>query len=89
MTFMAAEGKKIDVVLMDPPRTGTNQEFINAVRAVKARRVVYISCGPDTLARDLKEFEKAGYEAKGAWGYDLFPVTRHVETVCLLSRKAQ
>ena len=59
------------------------------MRAVKARRVVYISCGPDTLARDLKEFEKAGYEAKGAWGYDLFPVTRHVETVCLLSRKAQ
>lgn len=89
MTFMAAEGKKIDVVLMDPPRTGTNQEFINAVRAVKARRVVYISCGPDTLARDLKEFEKAGYEAKGAWGYDLFPVTRHVEAAVLLTRKAR
>lgn len=89
MTSMAAEGKRVDVVLMDPPRTGTNPEFIKAVRAVNARRVVYISCGPDTLARDLEEFGKAGYEAMGAWGYDLFPVTRHVETAVLLTRKAQ
>ena len=86
MTSMAAEGKQADVVLMDPPRTGTNPEFIRAVRAVKAKKVVYISCGPDTLARDLEEFGRVGYEAKGAWGYDLFPATRHVECVVLMSR---
>ena len=56
------------------------------MRAVKAKKVVYISCGPDTLARDLEEFGRVGYEAKGAWGYDLFPATRHVECVVLMSR---
>ena len=84
MMQMAAKGQQVDVVLMDPPRTGSTEEFIQAVRAVKAKRVVYVSCGPDTLARDLKEFQRMGYQAEGAWGYDLFPFTRHVEVIIMM-----
>lgn len=89
MMQMAETGATADVVLMDPPRSGSTEAFIRAVAAVKARRVVYVSCGPDTLARDLEVFKKAGYRAEGAWGVDLFPWTSHVETVCLLTRKAR
>ncbi len=87
MKQMAAEGAGVDVVLMDPPRTGSTEEFIRAVKAVKAKRVVYVSCSPETLARDLEMFRKTGYEVKGAWGYDLFPETRHCECCVKLCRK--
>ena len=84
MLQMAENGASVDVVFMDPPRSGSTEAFIRAVAAVKAKRVVYVSCGPDTLARDLEVFRKAGYQVEGAWGYDLFPQTLHVETVVLL-----
>ena len=87
MTQMAEAGDGVDVVLMDPPRSGSTEEFIRAVASVKAKRVVYVSCGPDTLARDLEVFKKYGYQAKSAWPVDLFPQTYHVETVVLLGRK--
>ena len=58
MTQMAEAGDGVDVVLMDPPRSGSTEEFIRAVASVKAKRVVYVSCGPDTLARDLEVFKK-------------------------------
>lgn len=86
MIQMAASGDSVDVVFMDPPRSGSTEEFIRAVAAVKAKRVVYVSCGPETLARDLGTFRKIGYEVKGAWPVDMFPMTGHVETVCLLSK---
>lgn len=86
MVQMAEQGDKADVVLMDPPRSGSTEEFIQAVRAVGARRVVYVSCGPESLARDLEMFRRVGYEVKGAWPYDMFPVVRHVETVVLMSK---
>lgn len=89
MVQMASEGGKADVVFMDPPRSGSTEEFINAVATLKPERVVYVSCGPDTLARDLAVFKKKGYKAQEAWAVDMFPMTGHVETVCLLSRKAQ
>ena len=89
MVQMASEGGKADVVFMDPPRSGSTEEFINAVAILKPERVVYVSCGPDTLARDLAVFKKKGYKAQEAWAVDMFPMTGHVETVCLLSRKAQ
>lgn len=87
MVQMASEGGKADVVFMDPPRSGSTEEFINAVAILKPERVVYVSCGPDTLARDLAVFKKKGYKAQEAWAVDMFPMTGHVETVCLLSRK--
>jgi len=87
MMQMAAEGAALDVVFMDPPRSGSTEDFIRAVKAVKARRVIYVSCGPETLARDLEVFRKAGYEAKGAWVFDMFPETGHCECCVKLERK--
>lgn len=86
MSHMAARGESADVVFMDPPRSGSTEEFIDAVALMQPKRVVYISCGPDTLARDLKVFAKHGYRAKEAWPVDLFGWTGHVETVVLLSK---
>ena len=86
MMQMAASGDSVDVVLMDPPRAGSTEAFIKAVAAVKAKTVIYVSCGPDTLARDLGVFKKMGYRAEGAWPVDMFPATGHVETVVLLSK---
>ena len=86
MSHMAARSESADVVFMDPPRSGSTEEFIDAVALMQPKRVVYISCGPDTLARDLKVFAKHGYRAKEAWPVDLFGWTGHVETVVLLSK---
>ena len=86
MSRMAADGERLDVVFMDPPRSGSTEEFIQAAAQAGPRTVVYISCGPETLARDLRVFEKKGYKAREAWPVDLFPWTNHVETVCLLSK---
>ena len=89
MSHMAGRSESADVVFMDPPRSGSTEEFIDAVALMQPKRVVYISCGPDTLARDLKVFAKHGYRAKEAWPVDLFGWTGHVETVTLLTRKAR
>ncbi|MDO4279768.1 MAG: 23S rRNA (uracil(1939)-C(5))-methyltransferase RlmD [Lachnoclostridium edouardi] len=86
MVQMAEQGEKADVVFMDPPRSGSTQVFIDSVVKMGPKKVVYISCGPDTLARDLQYFKKKGYKAEEAWGVDLFPWTGHVETVVLMSR---
>lgn len=86
MMKLASQGKKVDVVLLDPPRSGSTEQFIDAVSILAPSRVVYISCNPETLARDLKYFKKKGYKAEVAYGVDMFPFTEHVETVCLLSK---
>ena len=82
-------GKSIypDVLILDPPRSGTTPEFIETAARMAPERIIYISCGPDTLARDLELFRDKGYRAKEAQGFDLFPYTEHVETVCLLTHK--
>ncbi len=89
MVQMAAqEGKgAMDVVFMDPPRAGSDEAFMSSVVKLQPKKVVYVSCNPETLARDLGYFKKHGYEAKEAWAVDMFPWTEHVETVVLLSRK--
>ena len=86
---MAGQGAKVDVVLMDPPRSGSTEEFMNSVAQIGPERIVYVSCNPETLVRDLKYFKKKGYRVSKGVGVDMFPFTEHVETVCLLSRKAQ
>jgi len=86
MMQMAAEKETLDVVFMDPPRSGSTEEFIRAVSAVKAKKVIYISCGPESLVRDLKVFGKMGYRADEVWGYDLFPWTCHCECCVKLER---
>lgn len=83
---MAANGEKADVVFMDPPRSGSTERFMAAAAAMGPKRIVYVSCGPDTLARDLKYLRKKGYRVEKGVGVDLFPWTGHVETVVLMSK---
>ncbi len=87
MSQMAAKGETADVVFMDPPRTGSNPQFMDAVAVLKPKKVVYISCNPVTLERDLEYLTKKGYKAQVAVPVDMFPWTSHVETVVLMSRK--
>lgn len=78
--------RKIDVVFMDPPRSGSTEKFIDSVARLNPSKVVYVSCGLDTLARDLKYFEKLGYKVNKIQPVDMFPMTEHVETVVLMSK---
>lgn len=88
MQKMAAQRETMDVVLMDPPRAGSDETFLSSLVTLAPEKVVYISCNPVTLARDLKYLGKHGYRAKRAVSVDMFPWTaeEHVETVVLLSR---
>jgi 23S rRNA (uracil1939-C5)-methyltransferase len=87
MQQMADSGDKVDLVFMDPPRAGSTPEFIKAVETLSPKKVVYISCSPDSLANDLKIFERSGYKVKRAVPVDMFPFTRGIETCCLLERE--
>ncbi len=84
---MAERHEKLDVLFMDPPRSGSDEAFLNSVAAIAPGRVVYISCNPDTLVRDLKFLQKKGYRAERCVGVDMFPFTEHVEVACCLQRK--
>lgn len=79
-------GEKPDVVVLDPPRKGCGQELAETVAELRPQRVVYISCDPATLARDLTYFTRLGYLPQKAAPVDMFPRTAHVETVVLLSK---
>jgi len=83
---LAAEGLRPDVVTVDPPRRGLAEDVIAAVADMSPQRVVYVSCDPATLARDVKRFAAYGYEARRAAALDMFPRTDHVETVVLMSQ---
>lgn len=86
MVSLAEEGEKVDVVIMDPPRSGSDEAFLTSVVKLAPKRVVYVSCGPDTLARDLKFLTKKGYKVEEATPYDMFPFTNHTEMIVALSR---
>lgn len=86
MCQLAQQNEKVDVVFMDPPRSGSDEAFLNALATLRPARVVYISCNPETLKRDLEYLTKRGYEVKRMQPVDMFPGTGHVETVALLSR---
>ena len=87
MIQLAEQQENIDVVLMDPPRAGSDEAFLNSVVRLRPNKVVYVSCNPETLARDLKYLTKNGYQVKRMRGCDMFCHTEHVETVVLLQRK--
>ena len=89
MVEMAEKGQQADVVIMDPPRTGSDEAFLSSVIKLAPKRVVYVSCGPESLARDLKYLTRHGYRMKECTPVDMFPFTRHVETVVLLSKGAK
>ena len=86
MREMAANGEKVDVVFMDPPRSGSDEIFLSSVVQLAPKRVVYISCNPETMARDLEYLTDHGYRAITAWPFDMFPSTGHIEVVTCLSR---
>lgn len=89
MVKLADEGKKIDAVIMDPARAGADMPFLSSLVKLSPEKVVYVSCNPQTLARDLSYLTKNGYKVKKIQPVDMFPHTSHVETVCLLSRTKQ
>lgn len=86
MKKQVALKRKVDGVIMDPPRAGSTKEFIHAIKILKPRYVIYVSCDPHTQVNDLKEFQRIGYTFKDVYLYDMFPHTQHVETVVLLSK---
>lgn len=83
---LEAEGLRPDVITVDPPRKGLAPEVIGSIAAMGPERVVYVSCDPATLGRDVKRFGELGYRAVRACAVDMFPATRHVESVMLLER---
>ena len=85
-TQLAAEGLHPDIVMLDPPRKGCDEATLSAVVRMAPRRVVYVSCNPATAARDAAWLEKNGYHAEKVQPVDLFPRTKHIETVVLLSK---
>lgn len=86
MREQAAAGEGADLVFIDPPRAGSTPEFLDALAALAPARVVYISCNPETQARDLRILMQHGYRADAVQPVDMFPHTKHVECVALLSR---
>lgn len=82
----AAQGERFDVLLMDPPRAGSSEEFLRAVAESGVGRVAYISCNPETQARDARILDGLGYKAKRIRAVDMFPHTDHVENVTLFER---
>ena len=83
----AVSNEKYDVVIMDPPRSGSTVKFLKSVVKLAPKTVVYVSCNPETLARDLMFLVRNGYKVKKIQPVDMFPHTNHVETVVLLSHK--
>ncbi|MBO7078779.1 MAG: 23S rRNA (uracil(1939)-C(5))-methyltransferase RlmD [Bacilli bacterium] len=80
------ESEKIDYVIMDPPRTGSTNTFLNSILKLKPKGIIYVSCGPDTLARDLKVLITK-YQIKHISLVDMFCFTKHVETVCCFAKR--
>ena len=87
MEAMAARGESADVVITDPPRAGCSGKFLHSLMKLAPRRIVYVSCNPETLARDLYSLTKGGYKVKKIQPVDMFPFTSHAECVVALERK--
>lgn len=86
MVKLAEEGKKIDVVIMDPPRAGSDEKFLSSLVKLSPEKVVYVSCNPQTQERDLRYMIKNGYKVMEIQPVDMFPQTVHVECCVLLNR---
>lgn len=83
---LEAEGVRPHVVCVDPPRKGLAEDVVDTIARMGPERVVYVSCDPGTLGRDVGRFQARGYLPRRALAVDLFPRTQHVETVCLFTR---
>lgn len=83
---MAQDGEKADIVFMDPPRAGSDECFLSSLVTLAPKKIVYISCNPETQQRDLRFLTKRGYKVEKIQLVDMFPHTNHVETVVLITR---
>jgi 23S rRNA (uracil1939-C5)-methyltransferase len=83
---MAQKKQKVDVLFMDPPRSGSTDQFIRSTVALAPEKIVYISCNPQTQQRDVQLLEDLGYKVKAIQPVDLFPMTYHVEAIILMTR---
>lgn len=81
------KGVKADVVVVDPPRKGCDVKLLNSITNINAERIVYVSCDPSTLARDLAILEENGYRTLEVQPVDMFPQTAHIENVALLTKR--
>ena len=86
MVELAKTKQRVDCVIMDPPRSGSTKEFMDAIKILNPKKVVYVSCDPTTQVRDIKYFSKLGYQGNVLYPFDMFPHTIHTETVVLLSK---
>ena len=87
MEQMARDKLRPEVVFLDPPRSGSDERFLRSLLKCAPERVVYVSCDPETLARDLGVLTEGGYAVRRIQPVDMFPYTEHVETVVLMTRK--
>jgi len=87
MPWWTAQGLKPDVIVVDPPRKGCDEALLQAMINMQPKRIVYVSCNPSTLARDLRVLEDGGFKTEEVQPVDMFPQTYHVETITLLQRK--
>ena len=76
---------RVDLVVLDPPRKGAGEKVVRAVAATGPRRIAYVACDPAALARDLATFLDEGYGVESIRGFDLFPMTHHIEAVAILT----
>ncbi len=88
MEEMAAKNESADVVFTDPPRQGCSKQFLRSLVTLSPKKIVYVSCNPETLARDLYFLTKNGYRATKAQPFDMFPYTKHVECVVSLTKES-
>ncbi len=86
MLELSKSGEKIDVVFTDPPRKGCDQVFLDSLLELRPKKIIYISCNPSTLARDLLTLKK-DYQINKVLPVDMFPQTHHIETIVSLTRK--
>ena len=87
MVSLAKRKAHIDVVSLDPPRSGASDKFLESINKLKPNKILYISCGPESLRNNLKYLIKIGYEIKVIQPVDMFPFTEHVECVVGLQKK--
>lgn len=86
MAELAQKGESADVVITDPPRAGCSKQFLDSLISLSPKTVVYVSCNPETLSRDLFALRKGGYKVKRIQPVDMFPFTEHIETVVKLTK---
>ncbi len=86
LEYIAGEGERFDVVIMDPPRAGASVKFLDSVIKAEPKRIVYVSCNPVTLKRDLEHLIKKGFSVSKIQPVDMFPYTKHIECVALIEK---